>query len=111
MRIVFLRHTQSEANHNKVYGGWTDYNLTELGEKQADEISRLVEVLCDTFSKNTKIYTSPLTRCKKLSKKISKNKGFEVVDIEYLKEYNFGMFEGKRIDEIKDYGTLIKMMF
>ncbi|MGL4762928.1 MAG: histidine phosphatase family protein [Sarcina sp.] len=101
MRIVFVRHTQSEANHKRVYGGWTDYDLTEMGERQLDEISQSLEVLCSDFSKNSKIYTSPLRRCKKLSKKISKNKGFKVVDVEDLIEYNFGIFEGKCIEEIQ----------
>ncbi|MGL4449675.1 MAG: histidine phosphatase family protein [Sarcina sp.] len=104
MKIIFVRHTQSEANHKRIYAGRIDYDLTELGEVQAIEISNSVEILYDTkeFSKDTKIYTSPLIRCKKLAEKIAKNKGFEVVDVETLIEYNFGVFEGKSTEEIKD---------
>lgn len=104
MRIIFVRHTQSEANHKQIYGGRTDYDLTELGEIQATEISNSVEILYDTkeFSKKSKIYTSPLTRCKKLAKKIEENKGFQVVEVENLIEYNFGIFEGKSTKEIED---------
>ncbi|MGL5574911.1 MAG: histidine phosphatase family protein [Sarcina sp.] len=104
MKIIFVRHTQSEGNYKRIYAGRIDYDLTELGEVQAIEISNSVEILYDTkeFSKDTKIYTSPLTRCKKLAEKIAKNKGFEIVDVESLIEYNFGVFEGKSTDEIKD---------
>ena len=103
MKIVFIRHTQSEGNKKQIYGGQIDYELTSLGEKQMEYVTNLLEdfKILSEVSNKTKVYTSPLTRCKKLAKKISKNKGFKLVEVEYLREYNFGIFEGKSHKELE----------
>ena len=34
-KIVFLRHGESQWNKENRFTGWTDVNLTEIGEKEA----------------------------------------------------------------------------
>ena len=38
--IITIQHTQSVHHTNGMVGSWTDWDLTELGKKQADNIGR-----------------------------------------------------------------------
>jgi len=89
MEIVLIRHGQTYGNINKEYSGFTDTMLTELGKEQLHglrEEKRYPDV--------EQYFTSPLTRCKDTLSIIYPSHT-EFVEVEELKEFNFGIFEGK----------------
>lgn len=101
MRIIFIRHTQTEANQKKIYGGQVDYKLTTKG---ADDVIYTCEKLLSYYSdinKFEKIYTSPLSRCKILAYEINNNLNTTITNEESLLEYNFGIFEGKSFSDLE----------
>ena len=58
MRLIVIRHGESEADVLKVCEGRADYNLTNKGHQQAENMSR---VISEEY-KIDKIYTSSLKR-------------------------------------------------
>lgn len=103
LRIILLRHTESEGNFKKVYGGKKDFKLTEKGLKQIDD---LVEILNNGYEvtnlNNVKLYSSPLSRCSDFAKAISKTINKEVKIDKRLEEFDFGIFEGYSFKELGD---------
>lgn len=103
MRIILLRHTESEANFNKVYGGRKDFKLTDKGIKQIEE---LIEVLnddyCITDCNDVRIYSSPLSRAKGFADSIGKVLKKDAMVDERLEEFDFGVFEGYGYEELKE---------
>lgn len=103
MRVILLRHTESEANFNKVYGGKKDFKLTLNGEKQVCE---LVEILSEKYGlkeiEKIRLISSPLSRAKYFADEIGRviNRKTEIA-LE-LQEFDFGIFEGYRYDQLKD---------
>lgn len=96
MKLIMVRHGETEANVSGIYSGWTNYSLTAKGEKQ---VKKVVEYL--KHENIDVIYSSPLDRALKIAKAIADetNKDIEIVDS--LREINFGIFEGKTHEEIK----------
>ncbi len=95
MKLIMVRHGETEANISGIYSGWTNYNLTVKGEKQVKNVlQHLKDEDIDI------IFSSPMERTLKIAKAISDetNKDIEIVDD--LKEINFGIFEGKTHEEI-----------
>ena len=92
--IIFIRHGQSLANHNKVIAGITDIGLTQNGFVQAKNIVH------ELLNKNIDvIICSPLLRAKQTCETI--NTVLQIKTILYdkrLQERNYGKFEGKTYD-------------
>lgn len=103
MRVILLRHTESEANLKRVYGGRRDFKLTEKGIKQIED---LVEVLNNSYEistlNNVRIYSSPLSRCKDFGKAIAKTINKELLCDKRLEEFDFGIFEGYTYEELSN---------
>ncbi|EOD00389.1 alpha-ribazole phosphatase [Caldisalinibacter kiritimatiensis] len=95
MKFIIVRHGETKANVNGIYSGWTDFPLTERGFKQ---IKRIKKYLKD--KRIDKVYSSPLKRALITSKEITKGNKLKVNETEKLKEINFGIFDGKMLDEI-----------
>ncbi|PKM52087.1 MAG: hypothetical protein CVV02_03610 [Firmicutes bacterium HGW-Firmicutes-7] len=94
MKLILIRHGESEGNRNQEIYGWTDHPLTDKGLQQIDKI---IAHLQDEFVH--RIYTSPLSRAKYIAEQIKKNKN-EISDQNYIeehriKEMNYGIFEGQ----------------
>ena len=103
MRFIFIRHTQTEANEKKVYGGQVDYKLTKKGKSDLVKASKvLFEFYEDDIKDVKKIYTSPLSRCTYLSYEINKKINKEIIEDIKLLEYDFGIFEGKSYLELEN---------
>lgn len=100
MRIVFLRHTQSVANHKKIYSGKAEYELTSKGKKEILETKKFLNEFynVDEFE----IYSSPLKRCNELAEAILNLQKHKIVKREELIEYDFGEFEGFSYKELKN---------
>lgn len=93
MEIYLIRHTKVDVEKGVCYGQ-KDVELANSYPEELDSLKQKINgVEFDA------IYTSPLTRCKKLAADLFSEKAIEE---ERLMELNFGDWEGKVWDEIKD---------
>jgi len=95
MDLLVIRHGQSEADILKVIEGRANYNLTELGHKQAEVMAKWVK---ENYSIN-KIYSSPLNRAKQTAEHISKVTGIKINFENDLMEWNNGLIAGLSREE------------
>lgn len=103
MRLILLRHGESEANVKKQFAGFTDTPLTERGRAQAEQAA-----LYMGWYDFTRIVSSPLERAYETAWLASaldmKPEGGKLLEIEKwdgFKEMNFGRCEGLTLDEIR----------
>lgn len=90
MKLLVIRHGESEADLLDVHEGRADFALTERGHRQAEAMS-------DYVSKNysvSKIYASTLTRAKQTAAHLSEKADIPTVFDENLMEFNNGLLAG-----------------
>ncbi len=99
MRIILVRHGESEWNRLGIYQGQEDAPLSELGLRQADALaSRLQHEKIDT------IYTSPLQRARKTAEAIAKfHTTVPFVQEDALMEIHHGIWQGLPASEVRDH--------
>ncbi len=97
MRLVLVRHGQSEGNANGVVQGHVDYGLSELGWRQAEATAASLAPL-----KIDRVVSSPLRRAFDTAKVIGAALGVEVEPIPGLMEYNIGEASGLTGAQIRD---------
>ncbi len=107
MIIYLIRHGETTANVEKRFAGVSDVELTEKGVGQAVLAGeKLKDIQFDAF------YSSTLKRAHETAKIIAKHQSVNVVALETLKEMNFGIWEGKKLSEIKEQdGELLNQWF
>lgn len=89
IRLILIRHGETDANVARVIQGITDVPLNDLGNLQAD---RTAEFLANT---NMDImYSSHLTRALQTAGKISKINGLNINIDKRLAELEMGIFAG-----------------
>lgn len=94
-RIKIIRHGMTEANTDGRYIGITDVPLSAEGVKQLyDKADRL------EYGSVQKVYVSPLKRCRQTAD-ILFHDAF-TVELGLLAEMDFGDFENKTVEELKD---------
>lgn len=95
MRILIVRHGESEGDVKKIHEGRADLPLTSTGKEQAK--------LTATFLKNnydvSKVYTSTLGRAKDTAQCIAKECGVELIEENLLMEFNNGHLAGLSYDD------------
>ncbi|TAH63110.1 MAG: histidine phosphatase family protein [Gottschalkiaceae bacterium] len=91
MKFILVRHGETEANIGGIYSGWTDFPLTEKGNKDIQATARALKRYMDIDI----IYSSPLNRALSTAKAISAAINKEIQVVPNLKEMNFGIFDGK----------------
>tara|TARA_Y100001960_G_scaffold264431_1_gene286917 strand:+ start:3137 stop:3814 length:678 start_codon:yes stop_codon:yes gene_type:complete len=97
MRIIFVRHGESEGNvHNKMQGR-KDYPLSEKGIEQAE---KLKVRLSNNGIAITHLYSSPLSRALQTAKILSELWGHQIVIEPGLQEYDMGILSGISKDKI-----------
>ena len=98
--IITVQHTQSVHHTNGMVGSWTDWDLTELGKKQADSIGKkLKEELAD---KEVVLYSSDLKRARQTAEEIAKYLGTEPILRQELRERNLGKCCGKSVQWLRE---------
>ena len=97
MKIVFIRHGQTEANVTYTYCGVTDMPLSDEGERLLEE-KRLAGGYPDITGLD--VYTSCLVRTKQTLKALYGDVPYAEEPL--FNEMNFGIFEGKSYDQLKD---------
>lgn len=95
LKVVLIRHGITEGNKQKRYIGATDENLSLSGIYELFESASK-----EMYPKVNKVYLSPMKRCIETAKIIYPNTECEIVND--LRETNFGDFENKNFEELKD---------
>jgi len=97
--LYLVRHGQTDLNIKKVYYGFTDVTLNELGKIQCEKVrEKLCEVNFDV------VISSPLKRTMESAQIISCLNRSQIISYEGLKELNFGSWENKHFKDIeKEY--------
>ncbi|MBQ2847261.1 MAG: histidine phosphatase family protein [Clostridia bacterium] len=90
MKLLVIRHGESEADLLDVHEGRADFALTERGHRQAEAMANYV---ADNYN-ISKIYASTLTRAKQTAQHLSDKTGIPVVFDENLMEFNNGLLAG-----------------
>ena len=93
--IQLIRHAKTSGNEQKKYIGVTDEPLSKNGKA---ELALLKQ--CGVYSPVDVIFTSPMRRCKETAALIFENKPCEIVH--EFAECDFGEFEGKSYEELKE---------
>ena len=95
MELILIRHLKTPGNEKRQYIGSTDEELSEqevLNFKQKYKI--------DSYPQVEQVIVSPMKRCIQTAELIyPKN---QITQEELLKECDFGIFEGKTYEELKD---------
>lgn len=98
--IITIQHTESIHHTNGMVGSWTDWDLSELGIKQANNIGRNLSK--ELENKKYVMYSSDLLRAKHTAKIIGKYLGIEPILVSELRERNLGRCVGKSVKWLKE---------
>ena len=94
--IYIIRHAKSIANDNGMFGGITDYELSQDGIKQAETLAdRLNDYQID------KIYSSPLKRAISTIVPTAIMKKQDIITDDGLREINVGSWENVLRDDLR----------
>lgn len=89
--LYVIRHGQTDWNVEGKTQGSIDIKLNETGKEQAEKVknelmnTRIDVVLC-----------SPRNRCKETAKIVSEGRDVQIIELDELRERDFGEFEGKK---------------
>lgn len=100
MKIVLVRHGETEGNIKGLYEGRSEVSISENGKKQALKLGELLKRY-----KFSKVYSSPQRRCKETLDIITEklNNEAQIIYDDKLREIDFGLWEGldyKGIEEL-----------
>lgn len=95
-KLILVRHALTTDNQNNRLSGHIDSQVSEIGKKQIEKLTRYLEDI-----KIDSIYTTTSSRTKDTVKEISKIKDIQIKEKENLKEISFGDFEGITFEDIK----------
>ncbi|MDD5093968.1 MAG: histidine phosphatase family protein [Dehalococcoidia bacterium] len=96
MRLILVRHGETDWNHQRRLQGQHDLPLNELGIAQAALIAR-------SLQKETveAIYTSPLRRALETAEAINRFHRLPIKGIDGLKEISAGELDGVQVADVK----------
>ena len=101
--IHFIRHGEIAETKSGAYIGVTDVSLSQKGKEELIELDNNYR-----YPYAPVLFSSPLKRCLETCEIIYPGKDPIVVD--ELAEINFGLWEGKTADELKDDETFNKWL-
>ena len=106
LKLVLVRHGQSEWNLENKFTGWTDVDLSEQGIREAKEAGKILKEKGYVFDK---AYTSELKRAQNTLDYILEEMGEKNIPIEKswrLNERHYGALQGLNKDETREkYGA------
>lgn len=98
--VITIQHTQSVHHTNDMVGSWTDWDLSEYGKKQAENIGRK---LSEEFKdRKFVMYSSDLKRAAQTADTVGNYMGIKPVLINALRERNLGKCCGKSIQWLRE---------
>jgi broad specificity phosphatase PhoE len=95
MRILLLRHAETEWNRERRFQGWRDIPLSATGHEQAGSAARLLAA-----TPVAAVWSSPLARARETAAPIAAAQGLAVRESDAFKEMGFGGWEGLTRDEV-----------
>lgn len=98
--IITIQHTQSVHHTNGMVGSWTDWELSELGKKQAENIGKN---LAKELSAEYKIYSSDLARAAQTAEAVGKYLGVEPILKTELRERDLGEAVGHSVRWLREH--------
>lgn len=90
MRLLIIRHGESEGDILRVHEGRADFPLTARGEAQAEAVAAYVAARYHI----DRIFHSTLTRARQTAEKLAKATACPLVPMEELMEFNNGLLAG-----------------
>jgi len=105
--IFLIRHGRTEWNKKKIFRGHMDIPLDEVGIQQAEKAGKYLQEVAFTT-----IYSSTLRRAFQTAQIISRyqSKSVEVIPCQGFSDLNYGEWEGKSYERVKEeYPALYKM--
>jgi broad specificity phosphatase PhoE len=98
MKLILLRHAESEDNSLGILGGNSGSMLTELGRVQAAKAGKSLKLSLSP----TKVYSSPRPRCVETTEIVLRALGSDlpIVTTETLREREFGKISGTDISKV-----------
>lgn len=103
MELVLVRHLQTPGNLKKQYIGVTDEPLAETAEHSEMIAKRQVD--CQGTEQ---VISSPMKRCIQTAKLLFPKE--TPIICEKMRECNFGLFEGKSYEELKEHAEYQKWL-
>ena len=104
MRLILVRHGQTDWNQENRVQGFSDIGLNEVGRNQAERLARALKL-----EGIEAIYSSPLKRTLETARAISRFHQVKVETDDGLKELNTGELEGLTSGELRSrYGEFMK---
>jgi probable phosphoglycerate mutase len=91
--ILVIQHTQSIHHTNGMVGAWTDWDLTDLGRKQAENICNALKA--ELQEKDYVLFSSDLKRAKQTAEPLLDYIKTEPIYRRELREINLGESIGK----------------
>lgn len=95
MKLWTIRHTRP-YNPKDVCYGRLDFDVSPSFQQESDDMLKAFMTL---GAKPSRLYCSPLTRCKKLANKVGTALSLPPEPRDALLEMNFGRWEGKKLTE------------
>lgn len=98
--IITVQHTESEHHTNGMIGSWTDWELSQKGKEQAEQIGK--KLAGELNGKTFVLYSSTLLRAKQTAGIVSKHLNIRPKFTEKLKERNLGSAVGKSVQWLRE---------
>lgn len=95
MKILIIRHGESEADILGVHEGRADFELTAKGKMQAEAMAKWINQKFKIY----KMYSSTLKRARQTAELLSKETGIEIDFRDELMEFNNGLLAGLSREE------------
>ena len=97
--IITIQHTESVHHTNGMVGSWTDWNLSEKGIFQAENIGKNLSA---ELSEKYVVYSSDLLRAKETAEIVGKHLGSKPIFKTELRERNLGEAVGKSVQWLRE---------
>lgn len=99
-QIITIQHTQSVHHTNGMVGSWTDWDISQTGVEQAENIGRnLAEQL---LGQKIAMYTSDLLRARHTAEIVARHLGITPIIRRELRERNLGKCVGHSVKWLRE---------
>ncbi len=98
--IITIQHTQSIHHTNGMVGSWTDWDLSEVGKQQAENIGK--NLAKELEGRDFVMYSSDLARARQTAEIVGKHMGITPILKQELRERNLGKCVGKSVQWLRD---------
>ena len=97
MKIILIRHGQTQWNKEELFRGRSDIPLDEVGIKQAKAITKRLSL----FGIKT-VYSSPLKRALETAQIIAKRFNLKAKVVDDLIDFDFGEWQGLGLKDVQE---------